>query len=96
MFIKDGIVYGGEPEKPMKIERVKVLPDMMLLIQFNNGELRLFDATSLEGPAFEALRDEQVFSSPVIDHGVITWKDGEIDCAPEYMYNHSYKYSLVG
>ena len=49
MFIKDGIVYGGEPKKPIKIEKVKVLPDMMLLIQFNNGELRLFDATTLEG-----------------------------------------------
>ena len=30
MFIKDGIVYGGEPEKPIKIEQVKVLPDMMM------------------------------------------------------------------
>ena len=96
MFIKDGIVYGGEPEKPVKIEQAKVLPDMMLLIRFNNGETRLFDATLLEGPAFEPLRDERIFSSPVIDHGVITWQDGTIDCAPEYMYEHSYEYSLVG
>ena len=95
MYIMDGIVYGGEPKQPIKVEQVKVLPDMMLLIQFNNGELRLFDATVLDGPVFEPLRDIQVFSSPVIDHGVITWKDGEIDCAPEYMYSHSYEYSMV-
>ena len=96
MYIRDGIVYGGEPEKPVKVEQVKVLPDMMLLIRFNSGELRLFDATTLEGPAFEPLHDNQIFSAPVIDHGVITWKDGEIDCAPEYMYKHSYEYSQVG
>ena len=95
MFIRDGIVYGGEPEQPIKIEHVKILPDMMMLIRFNNGELRLFDATLLEGPAFEPLHDEQVFSKPVIDHGVVTWQDGDIDCAPEFMYAHSYEYSLV-
>lgn len=96
MYIREGIVYGGEPELPIKVEQVKVLPDMMLLIQFNNGELRLFDATLLNGPVYESLRDEKVFSSPVIDHGVITWQNGEIDCAPEYMYSHSYDYSMVG
>ena len=96
MFIRDGIVYGGEPEQPVKVDQVKALPDMMLLIRFNNGELRLFDATLLEGPVFEPLRDEHVFSAPVIDHGVVTWKDGEIDCAPEYMYAHSSEYSMVG
>lgn len=96
MYIKNDIVYGGEPDRPIKVEQVKVLPDMMLLIQFNNGELRLFDATVLEGPVFEPLRDEKVFSAPVVDHGVITWQNGEFDCAPEYMYRHSYEYSMVG
>ena len=96
MFIRDGIVYGGEPEQPIKVDHVKVLPDMMMLIRFNNGELRLFDATLLEGPVFEPLHNEQVFSNPNIDHGVVTWLDGDIDCAPEFMYAHSYEYSLVG
>ena len=96
MFIRDGIVYGGEPEQPVKVDYVKVLPDMMMLIRFNNDELRLFDATLLEGPVFEPLHDEQVFSNPMIDHGVVTWLDGDIDCAPEFMYTHSYEYSMVG
>ena len=95
MYINEGIVYGGEPEQPVKVCHVKVLPDMMMLIKFNNSELRLFDATLLEGPVFEPLRDEQVFSNPVIDHGVVTWLNGEIDCAPEFMYAHSYEYSMV-
>ena len=95
MYIMNGIVYGGEPKEPIKVQQVKVLPDKMLLIRFNNGETRLFDATMLEGPAYEPLRDENVFSEPVIDHGVVTWLQGAIDCAPEYMYRHSFEYSEV-
>ena len=95
MYIKNGIVYGGEPKEPIKVRQIKVLPDKMLLIRFNNGETRLFDATMLEGPAYEPLRDENVFSEPVIDHGVVTWLQGAIDCAPEYMYRHSFEYSEV-
>ena len=96
MFIKDGIVYGGEPDQPVKIDGVKILSDRMMLIRFNSGEERLFDASVLDGPAFEPLHDEQIFSKPVIDHGVVTWQDGEIDCAPEFMYAHSYEYTMVG
>ena len=95
MYIMNGIVYGGEPKEPVKVQQVKVLPDKMLLIRFNNGETRLFDATMLEGPAYEPLRDENVFSEPEIDHGVVTWLQGAIDCAPEYMYRHSFEYSEV-
>ncbi len=95
MYISDGFVYGGEPEQEIKVEHVKILPDRMMLIRFNNGEFRLFDATLLEGPVFDLLQDEQIFSKPVIDHGVVTWKDGEIDCAPEFMYKHSYEYPMV-
>lgn len=95
MYIMNGIVYGGEPKEPVKVRQVKVLPDKMLLIRFNNGETRLFDATMLEGPAYEPLRDENVFSEPEIDHGVVTWLQGAIDCAPEYMYHHSFEYSEV-
>lgn len=25
-------------------------------------------------------------------HGVITWMNDEIDCAPEYIYEHSFEY----
>ena len=96
MYIMDGIVYGGEPKQPIKVEQVKALSDMVLLLQFNNGEYRLFDATVLEGPVFEPLYNEEVFSRPVLDHGVVTWLDGDIDCATEFMYKHSYEYSKAG
>ena len=92
MFYKDGFVYGGEPQKTIKVIEIKVLPDRILLLKFNNGEQRVFDSTILNGPVFEVLKDDLVFANPVLDHGIVTWCDGEVDCAPEYMYNHSYEY----
>ena len=95
MFVHDGIVYGGEPKKCLSVILVKLLPDHMMLITFSNGEERLFDACILKGEVFEALEDENNFRSAYVDHGVITWMDGEIDCAPEYMYRHSYDYAAL-
>ena len=92
MFVYNGVVYGGEPKKCLSVISVKVLPDHVMLITFSNGEERLFDASILKGEVFEALQDEDNFKSAYVDHGVITWMDGEIDCAPEYMYQNSYEY----
>lgn len=64
-----------------------------MVITFNNGEQRVFDASILNGPVFQRLKEEQVFFNPVIDHGIITWDDGQIDCSPEYIYDHSFEYA---
>ena len=95
MFFYNGFVCGGEPEGMIKVVAVKPLPDQMMLLTFNNGEERLFDATILQGQVFEKLQNEKVFSAPVLDHGVVTWNEGEIDCAPEYMYKNSFEYARV-
>lgn len=95
MYIINGIVYGGEPVASIEISSVKALDDMIMLVSFSTGEIRLFDATILQGEVFEPLKKEDVFKNPVIDHGVVTWNDGNIDCAPEFMYDNSYEYSMV-
>ena len=59
------------------------------------GEKRLFDTTLLQGSAFAPLADETIFSNPVLFHGVITWKNGEIDIAPETVYRDSYAYESM-
>ena len=92
MYIYNGYVCGGKPSETLKITRVKPLDDMIMLLDFSSGETRVFDATVLDGPVFRPLSNPEVFSNPVIDHGVVTWQDGEIDCAPEFMYEHSYEY----
>lgn len=95
MFIKNGIVYGGEPDIMLKVDSFKMLPDKILLITFSNGETRLFDGTILNDGVFKRLENEDVFRDARLDHGVITWMDGEIDCSPEFMYNNSYEYPIL-
>ena len=70
MFTRNGIVYGGGPDQPIRPKLVKGLSDM-LLIRISNGELRLFDATVMEGPVSEPPHDKQVFFST----GDGSWRD---------------------
>lgn len=93
MFIMDGIVYGGEPKEIIKVSKVKILPDKILLLTFSTGETRIFDATILKGEIYNPLDDENIFQNAEVDHGVVTWANGEIDCSPEFMYENSYEYS---
>lgn len=95
MYVMNGIVYGGEPVTDIKISSVKALDNMILLITFSTGETRLFDATILQGEVFNPLREENVFKNPCVDHGVVTWNNGNIDCTPEFMYHNSYEYSMA-
>ncbi len=92
MISKDEFVYADKPTDAIEVTNVKILQDRILLLTFNNGKQRQFDASVLVGEAFKPLDDEAVFHSVSIDHGVVTWLDGKIDCAPEYMYENSSKY----
>lgn len=93
MFIINGIAYAGEPTKDISILQVKPLDDMMMLITFSTGEKRLYDASQLlVMPAFKPLANPAIFKTPTLDHGIITWADGDIDIAPETVYQNSYKY----
>ena len=93
MYIKNGICYAGKMQEDIRVTEAKPLRGGMLLVTFSTGEKRLFDTTRLKGTAFKPLSDEQVFNHPTIFHGVITWKNGEIDIAPETVYQESYAYS---
>jgi len=95
MYIVDGICYASKETDEIEIISVKPLEDRMILIQFLNGEIRLFDTNLLQGPVFEALKDENIFNDVKIVNGVVTWMDGDIDCAPEYMYENSFEYNGI-
>lgn len=65
----------------------------MMLVKYASGEERLFDATLLKGPAFEPLKDSAVFNSAKVEHGFVSWADGTIDVAPEFMCERSVPYN---
>lgn len=92
MFVLNGIVYASERKENIQVVSAKPLDDMMMILTFSTGEQRLFDATILSGPAFLPLTDNNVFKNCKIVDGVVTWMDEDIDCAPEYMYEHSFSY----
>ena len=92
MFIMDGIVYGSESSGMIKVSDIKILPDRIMILTFSNGERRLFDASILQDGIFERLKNDEIFNSASIEYGVVVWENGEIDCAPEFMYENSYEY----
>lgn len=93
MYIVNGIAHAGTPMQEISVKAVKPLDDWMMIITFTSGEKRLYDATQLLAyPAFQPLKDEKVFRSAKVANGAVVWLDGEIDIAPETMYQNSYAY----
>jgi hypothetical protein len=90
MYVKDGIAYAGELESLLKIVGVRPLDDFWLWVRFSNHEERLFDMKPLfKYPVFRPLEDPALFARVYIDYGTPTWSDGEIDLAPETLYDKS-------
>ena len=94
MFEENGILYADSSKELLKIQDAKVIGSKVLLLTFSSGEKRAFDATVLKGNVFAPLNDPAIFNNFKIVHGVITWMNEDIDCAPEYMYEHSHAYLL--
>ena len=87
MYIRNGIAYAGEETPMLKINGVRPLENYKLWIRFNTGEAKIFDFTPLlSKPAFAPLADLNVFRDVYIDYGVTVWNDGDIDIAPEILY----------
>ena len=96
MYIVNGIAYAGEREQEPSVREVKPLDDLMMIVTFDSGEKRLYDATQLLAyPAFQPLRDERIFKNARVEYGAVTWDDGKIDIAPETMYENSFAYEQM-
>lgn len=90
MYIKDNIAYAGEESPMLKVSGVRPLDNYKLWLRFNTGEAKIFDIKPfLNMPAFEPLKDRNVFNSVYIDYGVTVWNDGDIDISPEILYEQS-------
>ena len=68
--------------------------DFHLRVEFNDGSVKDVNCKSLLSlPAFKPLADPAVFKQLAIDHGVVTWLDGDIDVAPEWLFDHGTNYT---
>ncbi len=93
MYVVNNIAYAGSPMTDLSVDSVRLLDDGMLVVRFSTGEERLFDTTQLKRfPAFASIDDAEVQRSVKVDHGIVTWADGELDYATEAIYAESYPY----
>lgn len=70
----------------IEVSKVEIGTEYKLHITFNDGERRLFDmAPYLQYPVFQKLKNTAFFSLARVDYGTVTWP-GDIDIAPETLY----------
>jgi hypothetical protein len=73
----------------LDVVHVEPLSEYKLSLEFENHEKRIFDVTPyLEMGVFRQLKDKSIFSRAFFDGGTVMWP-GEIDIAPETLYDHS-------
>jgi hypothetical protein len=73
----------------LDVVKVKTEGDHVLVLEFENGELRQFDMLPyLEKQPFVRLKDSPLFSKAYVAHGTVVWP-GNIDIAPDTLYSHS-------
>lgn len=64
--------------------------DFTLLLTFNTGEVRVFDAKPyLEKGAFACLKDPALFRQAHIGFDTVCWP-GNLDISPETLYDRSH------
>ena len=63
--------------------------DYTLLLEFENGEHRVFDMSQyMDEKPFARLKDSPLFTRAFVDYGTVVWP-GNIDIAPETLYDRS-------
>ena len=88
------IAYAGEMAEPIKVRSVRPLDGYKLLVCFDNGEKRMFDFEPLlDMPCYQPLKDRSGFVRAYVDCGTVCWDDGDIDIAPETLYERSVEYT---
>ncbi len=73
----------------LDVVNVKAGPGYFLELEFENGECRLFDMSSLmDKRPFDRLKIGASFLAAHVDYGTVVWP-GNIDIAPETLYDRS-------
>ena len=73
----------------LDVVRVVANPDYTLLLEFENGEKRVFDMSLLmDKQPFCQLKGAPLFMRAFVDYGTVVWP-GQVDIAPETLYDRS-------
>jgi len=73
----------------LDVIRVKPYANYQLLLEFENGEKRLFDMSAIiDKRPFNRLKGS-IFMAARVEYGTVVWP-GNVDIAPETLYDRSY------
>ena len=76
-------------EALLDVVKVEVGADYALVIEFENGENRVFDMRPyLDKKPFVRIKNVLIFAQASVDYGTVVWP-GNIDIAPETLYDKS-------
>jgi hypothetical protein len=76
-------------EALLDVVKVATGPGYQLLLEFENGEKRIFDMTPyMDKKPFLQLKGSPLFAKAYVDYGTVVWP-GNIDIAPETLYDRS-------
>lgn len=89
MRIEDDICLADAPDPILRVLEARPLDADRMEFLFSNGERRIWNRATLRGSAFLPLRTERVFRAVELFHGIPTWDSGNIDIAPEWLWQTS-------
>lgn len=73
----------------LDVVKVEVGADHTLILDFENGERRVFDMRPyLDKKPFVRIKDAALFAQARVEYGTVVWP-GNIDIAPETLYDRS-------
>ncbi|TXT21757.1 MAG: hypothetical protein FD134_2584 [Gallionellaceae bacterium] len=76
-------------EALLDVVKVEVGADYALLLEFENGEKRVFDMRPfMDKKPFVKIKDTPLFAQARVGYGTVVWP-GNIDIAPETLYDRS-------
>ncbi|MDP1610798.1 MAG: DUF2442 domain-containing protein [Sulfuritalea sp.] len=76
-------------EALLDVVKVETKPGYLLLLEFENGEKRVFDMSPyMDKKPFAQLKGSPLFAKAFVDYGTVVWP-GNIDIAPETLYDRS-------
>ena len=77
-------------KKMIWITEAEVLNDYNLKLVFNDGSRKSYDFKSLieKQDLYNPLKDKKLFESFKLDGWTVSWADGTIDIAPEFLYEN--------
>jgi len=72
----------------LRVVSLEILQDYRVLVGFNNNEKRVFDyEPHINTGVFQKLKNPVYFQRASINGGTVAW-DGNLDFAPEYLYEN--------